>query len=170
MAPRAKLKDPEGGDPEELVAAYARAVKDFERRTDKGAAEVAPGRAILALPATLQARAVVAAYRALPTTGGRYGERIMLGVLITTLLKKKLSFSSDDFVVMVEHAARAWGPAWGPCDYDRAIVNLLAKAKPEVDAKLRRALLELARRRGRKLAEDRKVSDACAALAQSAPA
>ena len=63
----------------------------------------------------------------------------MLGLLATTLLKKKLPLVQKDLEAMTEGAARAASPAQGPCDYDLALLKTLERAVWLSPARTRRA-------------------------------
>jgi hypothetical protein len=60
--------------------------------------------------------------------------------------------------------AKAIGPAWGPCDYDAALIKALARAE-RTTPKTKAALRALAKRRGDKYAIDRRIGRACDEIA-----
>ena len=165
MAAKKKTTKAATRTPAELVAAYAREAAPLERRGEGGPEQLPAGAAILELDAAGRAAAAVAAYRALPRGGGIYGQRIMLGVLVSKLLKSKLPFDDAQIEAMALGAAHAWGPAWGPCDYDRALVTMLDKRGLPLNGATKAALALLVRRRGTKFAEDRQVVSLCERLA-----
>ncbi len=151
--------------PKALVAAYEKEATPLERRGDGGPEQLKSGAEIMALDDASRAEAIIEAYARLPTTSTfSYGRTIMLGLLATTLLRKRLPLEESDFVAMAEHAARAHGPAWGPCDYDFALAKAIAKSGVRPSPKLKRALRDLTKRRGRGCAMDRKVCAACDAI------
>ncbi len=147
----------------ELVSAYAREADPLHRRGDRGPEQLPSGAAILALDDEGRARAVVAAYELLPDKSGQYGRTIMLGLLLTTLVRKNLPLRVADYETMAAHAARAWGPAWGPCDYDAALVKALKRC-PRISPKVKVALRLLVKRRGTQHAIDRRIAAACEEL------
>jgi len=150
---------------EKLVRAYAKQAAPLERRGSGGPEQLPAGAAILALDVEERAQAVVATYRALPRNHvGGWGRRIMLGLLATTLLKKKLPLDASQLEAMAASCARAVSPAWGPCDYDAALVKILGGAVVLTKG-TQEALRAIAVRRGKKFAVDRRVSAACERLA-----
>ena len=152
--------------PKALVRAYAREAAPLERRGDRGPDQLPSGKAILALDDHGRAAAAVATYEALPGRvwrAGSYGKTIMLGLLATTLLRKKLPLRDEDLATMADGAARAHGPAWGPCDYDMALLRELAR-HPRLSPKVSVALGALAVRRGTRAAVDRRVVAMCKEL------
>ena len=155
--------------PTELVRAYAKEAAPLHSRGDRGPEQLPSGEAILALDDEGRAQAVVAAYAALPRgkpfKDGDYGKLIMLGLLITHLLRKRLPLRDRDLETMAEGAARSHGPAWGPCDYDAALLKEL-KGHERLSPRVRVALRELAARRGTSCALDRRIHDKCLALAE----
>jgi hypothetical protein len=154
--------------PAALVAAYAREAAPLERRGDGGPEQLPSGAAILALDAHGRAAAVVAAYDALPKAGawgkGSYGRNIMLGLLITHLLRKRLPLTDKGLEAMAEGAATAHGAGWGPIDFDMALVKELAR-RERVSPKVKASLRKLAARRGTDAAVDRRIAAACEELA-----
>ena len=154
--------------PRTLVRQYAVEANPLERRGNGGPEQLPAGKAILALDDAGRAEAVVAAYALLPHGPRRrrtYGEHIMLGLLITTLLRKRLPLKPADLEVMAEGAARAHGPAWGPCDHDLALVKELERHE-RLSPRVKTALRALAKRRGERYAEDRRVTARCRKLAE----
>lgn len=149
----------------DLVRAYVREAKPLERRGNGGPEQLPSGAAIMKLDDEGRARVVVEAYRALPPPprSNAYGACIMLGLLATTLLRKALPLSPRDLEAMTEACARAVSPAWGPCDYDHALVKALARV-PRITPKTKRALRALIARRGQQYAIDRRICAACVAL------
>ena len=148
--------------PEALVRAYAKEAAPLERRGERGPEQLPAGAEIMKLDDAGRARAVVEAYRILPPPprSNAYGKCIMLGLLATTLLRKNLPLGARDLEAMTVACAKAVSPAWGPCDYDAALVKALARAEsltPETNAALR----ALATRRGTAYAIDRKI---CASI------
>lgn len=159
--PMATTKAKPEADPRtaaELVDGYVKESAPLERRGEGGPEQLPSGAAILALDAAGRTRAVVAAFRAIPRAhDGAYGKRIMLGLLATTLLRAKLPLEARDLVAMALAAAHGISPAYGPCDYDKALVAWIAKHGGAPSDELAAALPQLAARRGAKFAEDRKV-------------
>ena len=151
--------------PEKLVRAYAREATPLNGRGNGGPEQLPSGALILALDVEERARAVVETYRALPTPARNvYGQRVMLGLLATTLLKKKLPLVQKDIEAMTEGAARAASPALGPCDYDLALLKTLERAV-WLSPKTKTSLVKLAERRGDGYAVDRRIGAMCRSLA-----
>jgi hypothetical protein len=146
-----------------LVRAYAKEAAPLHRRGARGPEQLPAGAEIMKLDDAGRARAVVEAYRILPPNQPRsrvYGECIMLGLLLTTLLKTKLPLDHADLEVMASSCAKAVSPAYGPCDYDAALVKALGRVE-RISPKTKVALRKLIQRRGANYAIDRRI---CAAL------
>ena len=151
--------------PTEMVAGYARESAPLERRGHGGPEQLPSGAEIMALDAEGRAEAAVACFRSLPTSyEGSFGRRIMLGLLATTLLRARLPLDEARLFAMLESAAAAIYPAWGPCDYDRAIVGFLGRRAEAPSPRMKTAIRKLMRRRGTNYAEDRRIESACAKL------
>jgi hypothetical protein len=154
--------------PEKLVRAYAKQAAPLHRRGSRGPEQLPAGDAIMKLDDDGRARAVVEAYRILPP-GPRskaYGQCIMLGLLLTTLLKKNLPLDHDDFEAMAAGCAKAVSPAYGPCDYDAALLKALSRSdhfSPKTKAGVRLVIA----RRGRNYAVDRRICEALEKLISS---
>ncbi len=145
------------------------------RRESRRPDQLRSGVTILALDPAGRAKALVAAYVALgargATTGGVLGavrnwqELIMLGLLITTLLRKPLPLTPADLEKMAEHAARASSPAVGlDRDWDMALVRELARHE-RLSPRVKGSLRKLAARRGVDYVLDRRVVAQCEELA-----
>lgn len=149
--------------PEALVRAYAKEAAPLHRRGDGGPEQLPSGALIMKLDDDGRARAMVEAYRILkpPPRSNAYGQCIMLGLLLTTLAKKDLPLDHDDFEVMATSCAKAVSPAWGPCDYDAALVKALGRPRERLSPKTKAALKKLIARRGSNYAVDRRV---CASI------
>jgi len=155
---------PSRSSPEKLVRAYAKEAAPLERRGAGGPEQLPAGEAIMKLDDDGRARAMVEAYRILPQTKTRsrtYGQRIMLGLLLTTLASKELPLDHDDFEAMATACSKAVSPAWGPCDYDHALVKTLGRAGQRLSPATKAALKKLITRRGSNYAVDRRI---CASL------
>jgi hypothetical protein len=148
--------------PEALVRAYAKEATPLERRGSRGPEQLPAGEAIMALDDDGKARAVVEAYRILlpPPRSRGYGQCIMLGLLLTTLLRKNLPLDHDDLEAMAAGCAKAVSPAYGPCDYDAALVKALSRVE-RLTPKTKVALRKVIARRGGNYAVDRRI---CASL------
>src|SRR4051794_6250024 len=131
-----------------LVRAYAKEAAPLHRRGDDGPEQLPSGAKILALDDGGRARVVVAAYELLASVR-TYGERIMLGLLATPLLRKNLPLGDLDLEAMAIGCSRAVSPAWGPCDYDHALLKALKRAE-RITPRTKAALAELMKRRGQK--------------------
>ncbi len=150
----------------DLVRAYVQQAHPLERRGNGGPEQLPAGAAIMKLGDAARARVAVEMYRALPSGKSRsrvYGECIMLGLLATTLLRKDLPLSALDLEAMAIACAKAIYPAWGPCDYDAALIKALSRAE-RITPKTKAALSALAKRRGDKYAIDRRIGRACVDL------
>jgi hypothetical protein len=149
------------------------------RRESRRPEQLASGVSILALDPAGRAKALVAAYVALgsrglaraPTKGGMlaamhsWTELIMLGLLITALLRKRLPLRPADLEKMAEHAARARSPAVGlDRDWDMALVKELARHE-RLSPRVKVSLRKLAARRGVDYVLDRRVVARCEELA-----
>ena len=154
-----------GKSAKDLVRGYVREAKSLERRGHGGPEQLPSGAVIMKLDDEGRARVIVEAYRALPPPprSRAYGECIMLGLLATTLLRKDLPLSTEDLETMTACCARAVYPAWGPCDYDHALLKALARA-PRISPKIKRSLRALISRRGDEYAVDRRICAACVEL------
>ena len=148
-----------------LVRAYVKEATPLHRRGDGGPEQLPSGAKIMALDDAGRARAVVAAYELLPrpSRSHAYGQCIMLGLLATTLLRKNLPLDHADLEAMTLACSRAVSPAWGPCDYDRALVKALGRAG-RITPKTASALKALISRRGTAYAVDRRICAAAAKL------
>jgi hypothetical protein len=148
-----------------LVRAYAKEAAPLHRRGNGGPEQLPSGAKIMALDDGGRARAVVAAYELLPPPprSNAYGQCIMLGLLATTLLRKDLPLDHGDLERMTVSCSRAVSPAWGPCDYDHALVKALARAQ-RITPKTCAALKVLMSRRGAAYAVDRRICAAAAKL------
>jgi hypothetical protein len=91
----------------------------------------------------------------------------MLGLLVTTLLRKKLPLREGDLAAMAEGAARARGPALGPCDYDMALLKELQRHE-RTSPRVKVALRKLSARRGTEYALDRRIAAMIARLTERA--
>jgi hypothetical protein len=149
------------------VRAYAKEAAPLERRGSRGPEQLPAGAEIMKLDDAGRARAVVEAYRILPPKQRRsrvYGQCIMLGLLLTTLLKRYVPLSTDDLEVMAAACANAISPSYGPCDYDAALVKALsrsARTKAGISPKTKAAVKKVIARRGSNYAIDRRI---CASL------
>ena len=151
----------------DLVRQYVKQAHPLERRGNGGPEQLPAGAAIIELDDGGRARVAVEAYRALPSGTSRarvYGECIMLGLLATTLLRKNLPLTELDLEAMAIACANAIYPAWGPCDYDAALIKALSRAE-RITPKTKAALRALAKRRGDNYAIDRRIGRACDEIA-----
>ena len=148
--------------PEALVRAYAKEAAPLHRRGSRGPEQLPAGAEIMKLDDDGRARAVVEGYRILPgpPRSKAYGQCIMLGLLLTTLLRRDLPLDHDDLEAMATACARAVSPAYGPCDYDAALVKALSRSK-RISPKTKAAVKKLILRRGGNYAVDRRI---CGAL------
>jgi len=142
--------------PEKLVRAYAKQAAPLHRRGSGGPEQLPAGAEIMKLDDDGKARAVVEAYRILPPSKA-YGQRIMLGLLLTTLLRKDLPLDVPDLEAMTIACSNAMSPAWGPCDYDAALVKALGRVE-RISPKTKAAVKKLIQRRGLNYAVDRRIS------------
>jgi hypothetical protein len=151
--------------PEELVAAYAKEAAPLERRGHRGPEQLPAGAEIMKLDTAGKVLAVVACYAEIEAQASRsFGTRIMLGLLATTLLRSKLPLTEGQLRIMTEHASRSRGPAWGPCDWDWALVKTLARLPGAPNRQFKDAIQALTERRGTGYAIDRKIAAECKKL------
>ena len=151
--------------PEALVRAYAKQAAPLHRRGSGGPEQLPAGAEIMELDDAGRARAVVEAYRILPPPprSKAYGQCIMLGLLLTTLLRKNLPLDHSDLEAMATACANAVSPAYGPCDYDAALVKALSRCE-RISPKTKVAVKKLILRRGGNYAVDRRLCDSLAKI------
>ena len=127
---------------------------------------------LLALDPASQAMVAVALFRALPKAG--HEALRWLGRLSGALLRRELPLTDDDVVTLLECTTDASVPSHASVDFDRFVLQLVARRRSPPTAKMKTAIQRIATRRGddknnykRVTPRSRKVVEACAKLIRS---